>query len=58
MDKRELKIDYFVSGIQCPHAMRNCLKKLWLLPAKLIASIPILLSERRFAGKWNDRFRQ
>lgn len=38
------------AGIQCPHAMRNCLKKLWLLPAKLIASIPILLSERRFAG--------
>ena len=31
------------AGIQCPQAMRNCLKKLWLLPEKLIASIPVLL---------------
>ena len=36
------------AGIQCPHAMRNCPKKLWLLPEKLIASIPVLLSERLF----------
>lgn len=31
--------------------MMNCPKKLWLLPAKLIASIPILLSERLFCWK-------
>ena len=51
MDKRELKIDYLCAGIQCPQAMRNCPKKLWLLPEKLIASIPVLLSERLFCWK-------
>ena len=60
MDKRELKIDYFVCRNSVPACYRGIVRKsFWPLPAKLIASIPILLSERLFCWKMgNDRFRQ
>ncbi len=41
MDKRELKIDYFVCRNSVPACYEELSEKLWLLPAKLIASIPI-----------------
>ena len=68
MDKRELKIDYFVCRNSVPacyeelseKALAAAGKNLYDIeevePEKLIASIPILLSERLFCWKMERSF--
>ena len=56
MDKRELKIDYFVCRNSVPACYEELSEKALAAAGKAIASIPILLSERLFCWKMERSF--